>query len=76
MKRLLLWIGKDSILDPFMGSGSTIVAAAQLGLTATGIEMDADHFNTACRRVDDAYRQADLFVAKPAPTTPVQDQLL
>lgn len=63
------------VIDPFMGSGTTLVAAAKTGRTAIGIEKDPLHFETACRRVEDAYRQADLFVAKPAPTVPKQEDL-
>ena len=57
----------DVVLDPFMGSGTTLVAAASLGRAGIGIEMDARHFDIACRRVEEAYRQPDLFIAPPAP---------
>ena len=53
------------ILDPFMGSGTTLVACAKLGRKGIGIEMDPDYFEIACKRVEDAYRQPDLFVAPP-----------
>jgi len=53
------------ILDPFMGSGTTLVACAKLGRKGIGIELDPDHFEIACKRVEDAYRQPDLFVAPP-----------
>lgn len=57
------------ILDPFMGSGTTLVACQRLGRHGTGIEMDPDYFDIACKRVDEATRQPDLFVAPPpAPT--------
>lgn len=55
-----------TILDPFMGSGTTLVACAKLGRCGVGIELDPDYFETACKRVEEAYRQPDLFVAPPA----------
>lgn len=55
------------ILDPFMGSGTTLVACAKLGRKGIGIELDPDYFDIACRRVEAAYRQPDLFIPAPAP---------
>lgn len=55
----------DIILDPFMGSGTTLVACAKLGRSGIGIELDEDYFNIACERVEKAYQQTDLFVAPP-----------
>lgn len=51
----------DTVLDPFMGSGSTGVACALMGRKFIGIELDAGYFAMACRRVEAAYRQSDLF---------------
>jgi site-specific DNA-methyltransferase (adenine-specific) len=51
----------EVILDPFMGSGSTGVAALRAGRAFVGIERDAGHFETACRRIDQAQRQPNLF---------------
>lgn len=53
------------ILDPFMGSGTTGVACVQTGRKFIGIEMNAAYFETACRRIEDAYRQPDLFISMP-----------
>jgi len=39
------------VLDPFMGSGSTGVAAAQLGIPFVGIEQDAEYYEIARRRI-------------------------
>lgn len=50
-----------SIVDPFMGSGTTLVACARLGIRSAGIELDEEYFNIACERVREAYRQADIF---------------
>jgi DNA modification methylase len=59
----------ETILDPFMGSGTTLVACAKLGRKGIGIELDQDYFEIACERVQKAYDQPDLFVAPPvAPT--------
>lgn len=51
-----------SILDPFMGSGTTGVAAIQLGRKFIGIEIDEDYFEIACRRIAEAERQPDMLV--------------
>ena len=61
----------QTILDPFMGSGTTLVACQRLGRNGTGIELDPDYFAIACKRVDEATRQPDLFVAPP--TAPTQE---
>jgi site-specific DNA-methyltransferase (adenine-specific)/modification methylase len=77
---LMVWtlqqlpIGSGVILDPYMGSGSTGVAAAKLGLGFIGIELDPDYFDIACRRIEAAHRQPRLF-AEPPPK-PVQGSLL
>ena len=60
-----------TILDPFMGSGTTLVACQKLGRSGTGIEIDPDYFEISCRRVDESARQPDLFItpeAKPEQT--------
>ena len=62
------------VLDPFMGAGTTIVACQQMGRSSIGIEIDPQAFDKACRRVDEASRQTDLFIAPPA--KPTQDTLL
>ena len=50
-----------TVCDPFMGSGTTGVACAQLGKAFTGIEREPKYFDIACRRIEDAQRQASLF---------------
>ena len=64
-----------TILDPFMGSGTTLVACQRMGRHGTGIELDPDYFAIACKRVDEAARQDDLFIAAPPPK-PKQEPLL
>lgn len=56
-----------TILDPFMGSGTTLVACAKMGRKGIGIELDPGYFDIACRRVEEAYRHPDMFVAPPKP---------
>ena len=51
----------DAILDPFMGSGTTGVAATDLGHRFFGIEIEQTFFDIACRRIDAALRQPRLF---------------
>ena len=52
----------QSILDPFMGSGTTGVAAVQMGRKFIGIEREERYFQIACKRIEDAQRQSDLFI--------------
>jgi site-specific DNA-methyltransferase (adenine-specific)/modification methylase len=56
------------ILDPYMGSGSTGVAAVNLGHRFIGIEIDPDYFDIACRRIEKAQRQQSLALPPPLPT--------
>ena len=51
----------QTILDPFMGSGTTGVACAQLGRKFIGIEIEPRYFDIACRRIERAYAQGKLF---------------
>ena len=54
------------ILDPFMGSGTTGVAAVKLGRRFIGIEIEPKYFAIACRRISDALARPDLFITQPA----------
>jgi len=68
---LVKWLieisGGETILDPFMGSGTTGVACVKLGRKFVGIEIEPKYFDIACKRIEDAYKQGDLFVAPPKP---------
>ena len=58
----------DTILDPFMGSGTTGVAAVKLGRRFIGIEIEPKYFDIACRRIEEATHQPDMFIERaPAP---------
>lgn len=63
----------STILDPFMGSGTTGVAAINLERQFIGIEVEPRYFEIACRRIEDACRQPRLF-AEPIPQ-PKQEAL-
>jgi site-specific DNA-methyltransferase (adenine-specific) len=57
----------ETILDPFMGSGTTGVAAVKLGRKFIGIEIEPKYFEIAVRRISEALKQPDFFVEKPKP---------
>jgi site-specific DNA-methyltransferase (adenine-specific)/modification methylase len=60
----------QTILDPFMGSGTTGVACANLGRKFIGIEIEERYFNIACERIERAYQQLPLDFGKEIKTTP------
>jgi site-specific DNA-methyltransferase (adenine-specific) len=51
----------DVVLDPYMGSGTTGVAAANLGRRFVGVELERQYFDVACERIEAAYSQQRLF---------------
>jgi site-specific DNA-methyltransferase (adenine-specific) len=57
----------QTILNPFMGSGTTGVAAVKLGRKFIGIEIEPKYFDIACRRISDALTRPDLFIEVPKP---------
>ena len=61
----------QTILDPFMGSGTTGVACANLGRKFIGIEIEPKYFDIACKRIDQAQRQGQIFV----PEKPKAEQI-
>ena len=54
--------GCMTILDPFMGSGTTGVAAVQMGRKFTGIEISERYFDIACKRIEQALAQPDMLI--------------
>jgi len=55
----------QTILDPFMGSGTTGVAAVKLGRKFIGIEIEPKYFDIACRRIQAALDAPDMFIESP-----------
>lgn len=74
MERILAFLAPGSACDPFMGSGTTGVACVKRDISFVGVEQDPDHFDIACRRIEEAYKQPRLF-AEPI-AKPVQPSLL
>ena len=64
----------QSVLDPFMGSGTTILACEKMGRKGIGIEVNNEYFDIACKRVEEASRQPDMFIDSPEPK-PKQEAL-
>jgi hypothetical protein len=64
----------QTILDPFMGSGTTLVACQRMGRHGIGIELDPAYFDIACKRVEQAASQPDLLIPETQPN-PVQGGL-
>jgi len=60
MQEVVSWTA-GAILDPFMGSGTTGVACANLGRKFIGIEIEEKYFDIACERITAAYAQGRLF---------------
>jgi DNA modification methylase len=61
MEFLVRLTAAETVLDPFMGSGSTGVACANSGRKFIGIELDPTYFQIACERIAAAYAQGRLF---------------
>lgn len=74
MRNVVEWTS-GVVYDPFMGSGTTLVACAKLGHRGIGIELDPGYFDIACKRVEEAYRQPDLFASQPSPKPEQMDML-
>ena len=76
LRMILKAISACSILDPFMGVGSTGIAAMKEQRSFCGIEIEPRYFAIACRRIEDAYRQLTLFPPAPTASPPRQEALL
>jgi len=63
-----------TVLDPFMGSGTTGVAAMHIGLRFVGVEVRREYFDIAVERIENAYRQGRMFEHKQEPM--VQEALI
>jgi site-specific DNA-methyltransferase (adenine-specific) len=66
----------EIILDPFMGSGTTGVACVKLGRKFIGIEIDPGYFEIACKRIEAAYAQPDMFIEQEKPKQAEQLSLI
>ena len=66
VERILRLTGMKYPIDPFLGSGTSGVAAAKLGLPFIGIEKSPAYFDIACKRIEDAQRQGDMFIGEIA----------
>jgi DNA modification methylase len=64
-----------TILDPFMGSGTTLVACAKRGKQGIGIEIDEGYFDISCERIRKAYAQPDMFIETARVPEPTQEAL-
>jgi DNA modification methylase len=71
--RLFTNVG-ETVLDPFMGSASTGVACVKLQRKFIGIELEERYFEASCKRIEEAYRQPDLFIEPTA--KPIQEKLI
>jgi site-specific DNA-methyltransferase (adenine-specific) len=63
---ILSAIPGETVLDPFMGSGTTGVACANLNRKFIGIEIEQKYFDIACKRIDYAYKQGNLLSKQAA----------
>ena len=65
--RLMHWCiaklpaGCKTVFDPFMGSGTTGIAALAAGMEFVGVERDPEYFDIACSRIREVLRQVPLF---------------
>ncbi len=76
LQRIILIGSKegDTILDPFMGSGTTGVVAKQLGRNFIGIEIDKSYFEIATRRIESTAREHYLFAPSKSTYPTLQHQ--
>lgn len=65
----------EVICDPFMGSGTTGVAAVKMGRKFIGIEREPKYFDIACKRIEEAMKQPDMLVASQPQASPVNGDM-
>jgi site-specific DNA-methyltransferase (adenine-specific) len=65
MNKIITNTNGDLILDPYMGTGTTGVACVKAGRKFIGIEVNENFFDIACKRIEQAYLQPDMFATKP-----------
>ena len=65
----------ETVIDAFMGSGTTGVAASELGRSFIGIEREPKYFDIACRRIEEAQKQAALFPHEEPAAKPTQMEI-
>lgn len=63
MDKIMRNVSGSTVCDPFMGTGSTGVAAIKAGKVFTGIEHNEKHFLTACDRIRSAYAACEAVAA-------------
>lgn len=63
------------ILDPYAGSGSTGVAALEMGYSFIGIELEPIYFETMCKRVHEAQQQPDMLTGLPPAEDPADTRI-
>lgn len=72
---IVTWTAQgETVIDPFLGSGTTAIACVKTGRKFIGIELEPKYFDIACKRIEQAYAQPDMFIA--APKKPVQEVLV
>jgi len=74
MRTICGWTS-GTVVDPFMGSGTTGVASVALRRRFIGIEINPNYFEVACKRITEASRQLDLFVVEQESTEQLRLQL-
>lgn len=74
--KLLLKMPEETILDPFMGSGSCGEACVKTGRSFIGIEDDSQYFDIACRRIRDVVSRPDMLIQSKRQPEPKQEALL
>lgn len=78
MEQVVLWTA-GTVMDMFMGGGSTGVACARLGRAFIGVELDPTYFDTACRAIERAIGAPSMFRPKVAndntPTASLFDEV-